>query len=99
MNLTAVFQKVPEGYIGFVEELPGANTQGKTLKETRKNLQEAIALVLEANRFLAEESLKGQNVIRELLTVSPTRNDATSSLTWRLTAASFCVTGAIIPST
>ena len=43
MNLTAVFQKVPEGYIGFVEELPGANTQGKTLKETRENLQEAIA--------------------------------------------------------
>ena len=44
MELTAVFKKVPEGYIGWVEELPGANTQGKTLEETRENLQEAIRL-------------------------------------------------------
>ncbi|NUM78728.1 type II toxin-antitoxin system HicB family antitoxin [candidate division KSB1 bacterium] len=65
MTLTAVFQKVPEGFIGFVEELPGANTQGATLEETRSNLREAIALVLEANRTLAEESLQGQDVIRE----------------------------------
>lgn len=65
VTLTAVFQKVPEGYIGFVEELPGANTQGATLEETRSNLREAIALVLEANRTLAEESLQGQDVIRE----------------------------------
>jgi len=48
MSFTAVFQKVPEGYIGFVEELPGANTQGSTLKEARKNLKEAIRLILEA---------------------------------------------------
>jgi len=70
IQLTAVFQKVPEGYIGFVEELPGANTQGATLEEARANLQEAIALVLEANRTLAEESLKGKEVIRELLPIS-----------------------------
>jgi len=62
---TAVFRKVSRGYIGFVEELPGANTQGRTLKETRENLSEAIALVLEANRTLAEEALVGQEVIRE----------------------------------
>jgi predicted RNase H-like HicB family nuclease len=55
MKLTAVFKKVPEGYIGFVEELPGANTQGSTLSETQANLKEAVALVLEANRTLAEE--------------------------------------------
>ena len=54
MKLTAVFQKVPEGYIGFVEELPGANTQGDTLEEARDNLSEAVELVLEANRALAE---------------------------------------------
>lgn len=71
IKLTAVFQKVPEGYIGFVEELPGANTQGATLEEARANLQEAIALVLEANRLLAEEALQGQDVIRESLTISP----------------------------
>jgi predicted RNase H-like HicB family nuclease len=51
----AVFRKVPEGYIAFVEELPGANTQGDTLEEARANLAEAVRLVLEANRLLAEE--------------------------------------------
>jgi len=65
MKLTAAFQKVPEGYIGFVEELPGANTQGRTLEETKENLREAIELVLEANRTLAEESLINQEVIKE----------------------------------
>ena len=58
MELTAVFEKVPEGYIGWVEELPGANTQGKTLEEARENLQEAIRLVLEANRELTESDLQ-----------------------------------------
>lgn len=48
--------KVPEGYIGFVEELPGANTQGKTLREARSNLKEAIALILEVNAELAGNS-------------------------------------------
>ena len=65
MHLTAVFQKVPEGYIGFVEELPGANTQGATLEETRENLTEAVELVLEANRTLSEEAIQGREVIRE----------------------------------
>jgi predicted RNase H-like HicB family nuclease len=51
--LTAVYMKVPEGYVGFVEELPGANTQGATIEETRENLREAVELVLEANRALA----------------------------------------------
>lgn len=65
MQLTAVFMQVPEGYIAFVEELPGANTQGDTLEEARANLQEAVAMVLEANRELAEQSLAGQTVTRE----------------------------------
>ncbi len=67
MNLTAVFQKVQGGYAAFVEELPGANTQGRTLAEARRNLAEAVDLVLEANRRLAEESLAGRKVIREPL--------------------------------
>ena len=71
LQLTAVFQKVPEGYIGFVEELPGANTQGATIEEARANLQEAIALVLEANRALAQEAIQGKDVIRESLPISP----------------------------
>jgi predicted RNase H-like HicB family nuclease len=57
MQLTAVFRKVAQGYIGFVEEVPGANTQAPTLKEARSNLKEAVALVMEANRILAEESV------------------------------------------
>ena len=67
LQLTAVFRKVPEGYIGFIEELPGANTQGATLAEARANLAEAVELVLEANRVLAQEALGGAKVIREPL--------------------------------
>jgi predicted RNase H-like HicB family nuclease len=69
LQLTAVFRKVREGYIGFVEELPGANTQGATLEEARANLREAVALVLEANRTLAREDA-GPDVIREPLNVT-----------------------------
>ena len=70
MKLTAVFQKVPVGYIAFVEELPGANTQGDTLDQARENLTEAVELVLEANRALTEESRQGKDVIREPLIVA-----------------------------
>ncbi len=66
-QLTAVFQEVAEGYIGFVEELPGANTQGTTLEEARSNLEEAVRLVLEANRTLAAENCRDKTVIREPL--------------------------------
>ena len=65
MKLTAVFMKVPEGYVAFIEELPGANTQGETLEEARQNLREAVALVLDANRALTEQSLEGAAVVRE----------------------------------
>jgi predicted RNase H-like HicB family nuclease len=67
LTLNAVYLKVPEGYIGFVEELPGANTQGETLEEARENLKEAVEMVLEANRALAGETVKGEEVIREQL--------------------------------
>ncbi len=70
LEMTAVFREVPEGYVGFVEELPGANTQGATLEEARANLQEATRLVFEANRALAEEELRGMDVIREPLRLS-----------------------------
>ena len=70
VRFTAVYRKVPEGFIAFVEELPGANTQGSTLEEARTNLEEAVALVLEANRTLAEEELKGAEVIREPFSVT-----------------------------
>jgi predicted RNase H-like HicB family nuclease len=72
MRLTAVFVEVPEGYIAFVEELPGANTQGDTLEEARENLREAVEMVLEANRELAQQSVAGQKVIRETYEFSTT---------------------------
>jgi predicted RNase H-like HicB family nuclease len=64
-TLTAVYMKVQQGYVAFIEEPPGANTQGETLDEARENLKEAVALVLETNRVLAEQSLEGATVIRE----------------------------------
>ena len=70
MAFTAVFQKVPEGYIAFVEELPGANTQGATLEEARENLREAVELVIEANRMLAREEFGDRDVIREPLKIA-----------------------------
>jgi predicted RNase H-like HicB family nuclease len=69
LQFTAVFRRVPEGYIAFVEELPGANTQGATLEEARANRHEAASLVLEANRMPAQEAAAGGDVIREPLKI------------------------------
>lgn len=68
LELTAVYRRAPEGgFIAFVEELPGANTQGETLDEARESLREAVTLVLEANRAMSQEELAGAEVIRERL--------------------------------
>jgi predicted RNase H-like HicB family nuclease len=65
VQLTAVFLESPSGYVAFVAELPGANTQGATLDEARENLREAVDLVLETNRELAEKAIAGRVVTRE----------------------------------
>lgn len=67
LTLTAVYEEAEEGgYIGYVAELPGANTQGETLEEVRENLSEAIQLILEANREEFERRLTpGAKVTRE----------------------------------
>ena len=66
MEFTAVFREVREGYIAWVEELPGANSQGSTLEEARSNLKEAVELVLDANRdIVRQEETEGD--IREPL--------------------------------
>jgi predicted RNase H-like HicB family nuclease len=49
-EFTAVYKKRSNKYIAWIEEIPGVNTQGKTLKETKENLREALSLVLETNR-------------------------------------------------
>ena len=70
MEFTAVFKKVPEGYIAFVEELAGANSQAATLEEARENLREAVQLVLESNRAIAREEVGTVDVIREPLKIA-----------------------------
>ncbi len=67
LTLTKIYEKAKEGgYIGYIAELPGANTQGETLEEVRENLTEAIQLVLEANREEAESHLSEKSdVLRE----------------------------------
>ncbi|MCI0486413.1 MAG: type II toxin-antitoxin system HicB family antitoxin [Blastocatellia bacterium] len=74
VTLTAVFEEVPQeeggGYVAYVEELPGAITEGDTLEEARANLRDAIVLLLEANRALAAESQAGHKVIREQIAIS-----------------------------
>jgi len=70
-DFTAVYQEAEEGgYIGYVEELPGAITQGETLEETRANLADAVQLVLEANREHNRLELADGQLIRETITVT-----------------------------
>ena len=71
-HFTAVFEQDGSWWIRYVEELPGANTQGATLDEARENLKEAVALVLEANRTLAEKEIAGRPVIKEDLVIQAT---------------------------
>ena len=66
---TAVYKKEKTWYVGYVEELPGANTQGKTLKETRDNLREAIELILQSNRDLMRKEMRGKKTIREKIAI------------------------------
>lgn len=69
-RFTAVFEQDGEWWVGYVEELPGANTQGRTLDEARENLQEAVRLVIAANRELARREAEGREVIREELVLA-----------------------------
>lgn len=59
-TFTGIFEKVGDWYIGYVEELPGANTQARTLEEARENLREAIELILTSNRELTKKEVSGQ---------------------------------------
>jgi predicted RNase H-like HicB family nuclease len=70
VRYTAIFEQVGNAWMGFTEELPGANTQGETLEEARENLKEAIQLILEANRELTRRRTEGHQVRREELLVS-----------------------------
>ncbi len=69
-KFTAVFEHVGEWWIGYIEEIPGVNTQGHTLEEARENLKEAAQLVIEANRELARRESSGKDVVREELRIA-----------------------------
>jgi len=66
---TATFEQVGGWWIGYAEEVPGANVQELTLEQARDSLKEAITLILQANRELARQESEGREVIREQLAV------------------------------
>jgi predicted RNase H-like HicB family nuclease len=68
-KFTAVYEEDGDWWIAYVEEIPGANTQGRTLEEARENLKEAVELVIQSNRELARQESQGKDVIREELVV------------------------------
>ena len=68
-RFSAVFERAGDWWIGFVEELPGANAQGRSIEEARENLREAVALILETNRELARRDTAGRDVLREELVI------------------------------
>jgi len=68
-EFTTVIEKLGKWYVGYIEEIPGVNTQGKTVEEVQENLKEALALVIQANRELARKSIQGSNAIRGTITI------------------------------
>ncbi len=64
-KLTAVFEKAGNGYIGYIEEIPGVNTQGNTVEEVRENLIDALKLTIEVRREMAFEEQTGKLIIKE----------------------------------
>ena len=68
-QFTSVIEKRGKWYVAYIEEIPGVNTQGRTLAEARRNLREALALVIEANRELAAKQ-RTSGAIRKPITVS-----------------------------
>ncbi len=69
-QFTAIYKKSGKWYLGWIEEIPGVNTQGKTLKEAKDNLKEALLLILETNKLLNKKEISKSKVIREPLLVS-----------------------------
>jgi predicted RNase H-like HicB family nuclease len=69
-RFTAVYRKVGDWWAAYVEELPGANTQGRTLEEARANLREAVQLIIEVNRENREREPAAGDVVREDLMVT-----------------------------
>jgi predicted RNase H-like HicB family nuclease len=69
-KFTGIFEQVGDWWIASIEEIPGVNTQGRTMDEARENLKEAVKLIIEANRELTRREIVGKKVIREELQVA-----------------------------
>ncbi|RWZ83858.1 MAG: type II toxin-antitoxin system HicB family antitoxin [Hydrotalea sp. AMD] len=70
-NFTAVFESAEEGgYVCWIEEIPGAMSQGENIVEAKANLLDALKLLMEANRELAEENFQGRNITREMIPIA-----------------------------
>lgn len=69
-QFTAVFRKAGKWYLAWIEEIPGVNTQGKTRKEAKENLKEALTLILEVNRTISSAENYGGHLIRETIGVA-----------------------------
>lgn len=69
-QFTAIYKKSGKWYLGWIEEIPGVNTQGKTLKEVKENLKEALLLILETNRIINKKGISKGKVTRELISIS-----------------------------
>jgi predicted RNase H-like HicB family nuclease len=69
-KFTGVFEQDGDWWIAYIEEIPGVNSQGRTIEEARENLKEAVKLIIEANRELARRETAGKTVIREELKVA-----------------------------
>lgn len=69
-HFTAIYKKSGQYYLAWIEEIPGVNTQGKTLKEAKENLKEALFLILETNRLLNQRELGKGKIIRETISLS-----------------------------
>ena len=72
-EFTAVYEKRGKWYIAYIEEIPGVNTQGRTLVEAKENLKDAINLIFEVNRELTRKNLLAEEIIREPIVVSSKR--------------------------
>ena len=69
-NFTGIIEKTEDWYIGYIEEIPGVNTQGKTVDEVKDNLKEALELILISNRELSEKNISGKSIIKEKIMVN-----------------------------
>ena len=67
---TAIYEKRGKWVVAYVEELPGVNTQGRTMAEARRNLKQALELILETNRILARAQSQGHHLVRETVKIT-----------------------------